>query len=270
MKVMVLCGGMGTRLREETQFIPKPMVTIGERPILWHIMKLYSHFGFNQFVLCLGYKGDIIRRYFMEYDILNHDFTVALGTKQIELHDRLHDEHQWEVTLAETGAETMTGGRILRAMRYVNEGPFLVTYGDAVADLDLKELVRYHHRMGKLATVTAVQSPSRFGRIDFDVSGRLAEGFLEKPQAGADWINGGFFVFDERVRDYLHGDDCVLERDALAQLAQDGELAVYKHTGFWHCMDTLREVELLRSQWASGQARWPLWNGSHRVAPPRA
>ena len=247
---------MGTRLREETEFIPKPMVEIGGRPILWHIMKIYSFFGHNDFVLCLGYKGDIIRRYFIEYDVLNCDVTVDLGTKEIIRHDRVHDEANWRVTLVETGADTMTGGRIERALRYVEDDTFFATYGDAVADIDVRSLLAFHKDQRKVATLVSIQPPARFGRVEFDASGVVARGFAEKPEGGDGWVNGGFFVFDRRIGRYLNGSGHVLEQGALVQLATEGQLAVYCHHGYWQCMDTLRDVETLRQAIAGGRAPW--------------
>src|SRR6266545_3761657 len=254
MKVVILCGGMGTRLREETEFIPKPMVAIGERPMLWHIMKIYSHYGYNEFVLCLGYKGDHIRRYFLEYDALNCDVTVDLKTKEIVRHDRVHDEQNWRVTLAETGLSTMTGGRLRRVMRYIDGDTFLMTYGDGVADIDLTRLLDYHREQGRLATVSAVQPAPRFGRIELDDTVGLARSFSEKPRGSDGWMNGGFFVFDRSIDRYLDGDGCILEQGPLVRLAQEGQLAVYRHLGYWHCVDTVRDLEALNQTWSSGKA----------------
>lgn len=259
LKVVILCGGMGTRLREETEFIPKPMVEIGERPILWHIMKMYSHYGFNEFVLCLGYKGDHIRRYFLEYDVLNSDITVDLRTQEVVRHDRGHEEQAWRVTLAETGLATNTGGRIRRALRYTDGDTFMATYGDGVADVDVGRLLEYHSESGRLATVTAVQPPPRFGRIEFDPVRQVATGFAEKPSGGDGWMNGGFFVFDRRVEPYLTGDECSLERVTLPRLAEEGQLSVYGHRGYWRCMDTLRDMQDLNQAWAGGEPPWKVW-----------
>src|SRR4051794_2297749 len=211
MKVVILCGGLGTRLREETEFIPKPMVAIGERPMIWHIMKIYSHYGYNEFVLCLGYKGDYIRRYFLEYDALNCDVTVDLATKEVLRHDRVHDEQNWRVTLAETGLPTMTGGRIRRALRYVDGDIFLATYGDGIGNINIANLVEFHKSQGCMATVTAVQPPPRFGQINLADTEQVARGFSEKPQGSEGWMNGGFFVFNRELERYLDGDACVLE-----------------------------------------------------------
>ena len=259
MQVVILCGGLGTRLREETEFIPKPMVEVGERPILWHIMKIYSHFGFNEFVLCLGYKGDHIRRFFLEYDVLNCDVTVDLSTKEVVKHDRVHDEQNWRVTLAETGQGTMTGGRIRRAMRYVEGDVFLATYGDGVANVDIAALLEFHQSRGALATVTAVQPPPRFGRIELDYTNAVARTFREKPIESESWTNGGFFVFNRGIERYLDGDSCVLEQEPLARLAQEGQLAVYQHHGYWQCMDTLRDLDALNHDWSSERPPWKVW-----------
>jgi glucose-1-phosphate cytidylyltransferase len=259
MKVVILCGGMGTRLREETEFIPKPMVEIGARPMLWHIMKIYSHYGFNDFVLCLGYKGDYIRRYFLEYDALNCDVTVDLGTKEVVRHDRVHDEQNWRVTLAETGQSTMTGGRIKRALRYVDEDLFLATYGDGLAGIDLTALLEFHRKHGRTATVTAVQPPPRFGKINLGDTDDLARGFSEKPKGSEGWTNGGFFVFNRSIEKYLDGDGCVLEQEPLSQLAREEQLMVYRHDGFWTCVDTLRDLDAVNQQWARGDAPWKVW-----------
>lgn len=256
---MILCGGMGTRLREETTFIPKPMVEIGGRPILWHIMKIYSAFGFDEFVLCLGYKGDVIRRYFMDYDVFNTDVTVELGTKQVIRHNLSHEESKWSVTLAETGARSMTGGRIRHAMKYLDDDTFMVTYGDAVADVDVAALLAFHRRHGKLATITAIHPPSRFGKLDIDDAGVAVKSFAEKPIGGEGWVSGGFFVLERRVAEYLGGDDCVFEQEPLARLAADGQLAAYHHDGYWQCLDTVRDAELLRETWDTGAAPWARW-----------
>jgi glucose-1-phosphate cytidylyltransferase len=255
-KVVILCGGLGTRLREETEFRPKPMVTIGQRPILWHIMKLYAHHGFSQFVLALGYRGYMIKEYFLNYEAMNNDFTIGLGRRnQIEYHDS-HGEQDFLVTLAETGADSMTGGRVLRARRYVEGDTFMVTYGDGVSDVDIGRLLRFHREHGKLATVTAVQPTSRFGILDLD--GDQVRSFAEKPKLEG-WSSAGFFVFERGVFDYISGDDCILEREPLEQLALEGQLMVYRHGGFFYAMDTYREYEALNAMWAGGNAPWKVW-----------
>lgn len=267
MKVVILCGGFGTRLREQTEFIPKPMVEIGGRPILWHILKIYSFYGLNEFVLCLGYKGDIIRSYFLDYDLLNSDITLDLETRETHRHNRTHDEQKWRVTLAETGLSTMTGGRIRRVMRYIDGDTFLATYGDAVADVDIRKLLAFHERSGKLATLTAVQPPSRFGRLELDPKAELATGFTEKPLGGEAWVSGGFFVFNRRIQDYLDDDSSVLEQEPLMSLANERQLAVYRHSGYWQCMDTQREVETLQSLWSTSRPPWALWESRKPAIP---
>jgi len=258
MKVVILAGGLGTRLREETEYRPKPMVEIGDRPILWHIMKLYSAFGHDDFVICLGYKGDAIRDYFLHYEIRNCDFTVTLGSRELEIHNN-HSENGWRVTLVETGEKTMTGGRVKRAGKYLRSGAFMVTYGDGVADVDLARLLAFHRKNGKLATVTAVRPPSRFGELS--VEGGVVSTFREKPQVHQGWINGGFFVFEPSVLDLIGSDNESLEEGVLNRLARDKQLAVYQHQGFWQCMDTFREMQLLNELWQSGKAPWNVWDG---------
>jgi len=258
-KVVVLCGGLGTRLREETEFRPKPLVEIGGRPILWHIMKIYARHGFREFVLCLGYRGQMIKEYFLNYEAMNNDFTICLGRQhQITYHDA-HAEQDFHVTLAETGAETMTGGRVKRVEKYVgDDDTFLVTYGDGVADLDIGAVVDFHRRHGRLATITTVHPFSRFGVLDVDDEGRVQE-FAEKPLMQG-WASAGFFVFDRRVFDYLSGDEaCVLEREPLERLAAGGQLMAYRHNGFFYTMDTYREYTYLNELWAAGRAPWKVW-----------
>jgi glucose-1-phosphate cytidylyltransferase len=257
MKVAILCGGFGTRLREETEFKPKPMVEIGGRPILWHIMKGYANCGFQDFVLALGYKGDAIRDYFLHYEVRNRDFTVTLGNRDVEVHAGTHGEDGWRVTLADTGPETLTGGRIKRLRPYIGGETFMATYGDGVADIDIKALLAYHRSKGKLATVTAVRPSSRFGELGI-VDG-IVSVFQEKPQVQQGWINGGFFVFEPQALDMIDGDADTLEQGLLMKLADQGQLAVYQHGGFWQCMDTYREMELLNDMWRRGQAPWRCW-----------
>ncbi len=256
MKVVILCGGLGTRLREETEFKPKPMVEIGERPILWHIMKLYSNFNYYDFILALGYKGDIIRDYFLHYEVRNRDFTITLGKGNIEIHGG-HDEEGWRVTLAETGATTLTGGRLKRLAPYLQNETFMATYGDGVADIDLSALLSYHRKMGKLGTVTAVRPSSRFGELS--IASGMVNVFKEKPQVHEGWINGGFFIFEPAVLDIISGDSESLEQGLLTKLANKEELAVYQHEGFWQCMDTFRETEMLNEVWKTGKAPWKMW-----------
>ncbi len=247
MRVMILCGGMGTRLRELTDLRPKPMVEVGGRPILWHIMKLYAHYGMTDFVLCLGYKGSTIKEYFLNYEAMNSDFTVELGRRNgVELHGATHGECGWRVTLAETGERAMTGARIKRAAAYIEgDQTFAVTYGDGVTDADLHAALACHRSHGGLATLTGVRPPSRFGEVAF--SGGRVTAFSEKPQVAQGLINGGFFFFERGFLDYLtDDDDCVLERTPLERCAADRQLFVYSHPGYWQCMDTLRDWESLQ------------------------
>lgn len=253
MKTVILCGGLGTRLSEETTLRPKPMVEVGEFPILLHIMNLYSHYGFNDFILALGYKGHYIKEFFLNFYALNNDFSVDLKTGQIEYYREA--QKNWRVTLVDTGAETMTGGRVKRLAPYLKgEKSFMVTYGDGVADLDIKKLVKHHEAHGKLATMTAARPPSRFGVMTFEKD-QITQ-FIEKPQTQDGWINGGFFVFNQKVLDYIALDETILEKEPLERLARDGELMSYKHDGFWQCMDTVRDKNLLTKLWESGQAPW--------------
>jgi len=255
MKAVVLCGGLGTRLSEETIVKPKPMVEIGGQPILWHILKHYAHHGFTEFVLALGYKGEFIKRYFAEYRSLSSDLTVHLVSGQLDVHDKSGED--WTVHCVETGVPTQIGGRIKRLASWIGNETFLLTYGDGIANVDLRRLVEFHKRHGKLATVTAVRPPARFGGMTFD--GDLVKEFTEKPQIGEGWINGGFFVLEPGVLDYIAGDQTVFEREPLENLARDRQLAAYRHDGFWQCMDTLRDKRLLESLWETGQAPWKVW-----------
>jgi glucose-1-phosphate cytidylyltransferase len=258
MKVVILCGGQGTRLREETEFRPKPLVEVGGRPILWHIMKTYAHHGYRSFVLCLGYRGNMIKGYFLNYEAMTNDFTISLGSRHEVTHHNAHDEQDFRVTLAETGLATMTGGRVARVRPYVDGDTFMVTYGDGVSDVDIKALVGFHRRHGKLATVTAMQPPSRFGMLKTADDGRV-EAFAEKPVSEG-WASAGFFVFDRRVFDYLSPDEgCILEREPLERLAREGQLMVYRHSGFFFAMDTYREYTVLNELWDSGKAPWRVW-----------
>jgi glucose-1-phosphate cytidylyltransferase len=255
MKVVVLAGGLGTRLAEETELRPKPMVEIGGRPILWHILKHYAHHGFRESCLALGYRGDVVKRYFLEYAHLNASLTVDLATGRFTSHGG--DAENWLVHLVDTGGETNTGGRVLRLKSWLEGEAFLLTYGDGVSDVDLKALLAFHRAHGLLATITAVRPPSRFGGLVFD-GDRVAE-FSEKPQIGEGWINGGFMVLEPGVFQYLSGDGDSLEAVALERLAADGQLCAYRHEGFWQCMDTLREKRHLEALWASGRAPWRSW-----------
>jgi glucose-1-phosphate cytidylyltransferase len=253
MKVAILAGGLGTRLREETEFRPKPMVEIGGRPILWHIMSSYARYGFKQFIVCLGYKGDVIRDYFLNYKVYNSDFTVTLATGKTKIHS-YHDENGWEVTLAETGEATMTGGRLKRIKRYIDSDLFMATYGDGVANVNMDALLACHRKSGRLATVTAVRPSARFGELSIEEG--LVRSFEEKPQVQGSWINGGFLVMHRSALDLIEGDQDTLEVNLLKKLAAMRQLAVYQHRGFWQCMDTLREMELLNKLWHSGNPPW--------------
>jgi glucose-1-phosphate cytidylyltransferase len=255
MKVVILAGGLGTRLAEQTEVRPKPMVEIGGRPILWHILKHYAHHGFKEFVIALGYKGEAIKRYFLDYHALSGSMTVNLGSGKVEA--RNHDSDDWTVHLIDTGLDMLTGGRVKRLESFLRDGTFMVTYGDGVSDVDLSALLRFHRSQGKLATLTAVRPPARFGGLVFD--GALVAQFTEKPQIGEGWINGGFIVFEPGIFAYLAGDRTSLESDTMESLARDGQLAAYRHEGFWQCMDTLRDLHLLESLWQSGKPPWKVW-----------
>lgn len=256
MQVVILAGGFGTRLAEETVIRPKPMVEIGGRPILWHIMKHYGHYGFNEYLIALGYKGEVIKEYFLNYFHLSGHVSVNLATGAILNHDT-HRE-PWLVHLVNTGLNTQTGGRIKRLQSWIGDNPFMLTYGDGVAALDLQALVTFHRAQGRLATISAVRPPARFG--DLRIEGELVRSFTEKPQAGEGWINGGYMVLEPRVFDYISGDDTSFERDVLEQLARDEQLAAYCHDGFWQSMDTLRDKNYLEAQWSSGEAAWKIWH----------
>ena len=256
MKVAILAGGKGTRLAEETSVRPKPMVEIGGKPILWHIMMLYSHFGFDDFAVALGYKGDDIKRYFADYGTLSGNLTVRLGENHgIERHDAPHAP--WSVDLIETGDETLTGGRVLRLKPYLGEGTFMLTWGDGVSDIDLHALLDFHRSHGRLATITAVRPPARYGHMRFD--GDKVAAFEEKPQTAEGWINGAFFVLEPQVLDYIEGDMVMFEHAPLENLARDGELMAYRHHGFWAAMDTLRDKHNLQKIWESGDRPWAKW-----------
>jgi len=255
MKVVILAGGFGTRLAEETDVIPKPMVEVGGRPILWHIMKHLDHYSVREFLVALGYKGHIIKRYFLDYYSLNGNLTVDLTNGKTSV-DREQTE-DWIIHLHETGQNTLTGGRVKRLEPWLRDGTFMVTYGDGVCDVDINDLLRFHRAQGRIATVTAVRPPARFGGLSFD--GDRVTNFTEKPQIGEGWINGGFLVFEPAVFDFLQMDESSLEANALEALAANGELAAYRHEGFWQCMDTLRDKRLLESLWAEGKAAWKVW-----------
>ncbi len=258
MKAVILCGGQGTRLREETEFRPKPLVPIGERPILWHIMKLFSHAGVNDFVLCLGYRGHMIKEYFLNYEAMNNDFSVCLGKPHAINYHNAHTEQNFRVTLVDTGQNTMTGGRLRRVRRYVGDEPFMLTYGDGLADIDIAAIIDFHLSHGRLATVSTVRPTSRFGVIDIGEQ-REVLNFSEKPQMDT-WANVGFQVFHPKVFDYLTGDDCILEQEPLMRLAAERELMAYQHEGFFYAMDTYREYQYLNELWNSGKAPWKVWS----------
>ena len=257
MKVVILCGGQGMRLREETEYRPKPLLEIGGRPILWHIMKIYAQAGFRDFVLCLGYRGQMIKEYFLNYEAMNNDFTVCLGRQQRIAYHNAHAEQDFNVTMADTGLETMTGGRVSIVKKYIDDDNFMVTYGDGVADLDVRAVFDFHMSHGRVATVTSVRPTSRFGILDLSDKGEV-RGFVEKPQLDG-WANAGFLVFNRRIFDYLGGENCILERDPLERLAREGELLAYRHEGFFYAMDTYREYLYLNDLWTSGRAPWRIW-----------
>lgn len=257
MKVVILSGGLGTRLSEETASKPKPMVEIGGRPILWHIMRIYAEYGFNEFVLALGYRSDVVKNYFLNYHTLQNDISLSLKTGEVQIHDGNGVEEDWLVHMVDTGMNTETGGRLKRLKDVIGNEPFLMTYGDGVADIDISELVSYHRQHGKLATVTAVRPPARFGSLDFD--GDLVTSFAEKPQAGEGWINGGYFVLQPEVLEYIQGDKMSWESEPMLRLVRENQLVAYRHAGFWQCMDTLRDVQSLERMWSSGQAPWKVW-----------
>ena len=253
MNVVILCGGLGTRLSEETQLRPKPMIEIGGRPILWHIMRLYDRYEFRSFVLALGYKGETIKDYFLNYHARQSDITVRMRSAEVEFSNPAVED--WTVTLVDTGRDTQTGGRLLRLRdRLFAHGTFMLTYGDGVANIDLRALLAFHRSQGRLATVTAVRPPARFGELR--VEDGLVTEFAEKPQVGAGWVSGGFFVFEPQVFDYIDDDATMLERTPMERLARAGQLAAYHHTGYWHAMDTLRDKNQLEAQWSGGSPPW--------------
>ena len=256
MKAVLLAGGVGTRISEETHVRPKPMIEIGGKPILWHIMKLYSAHGINEFIVCCGYKGYVIKEYFANYFLHMSDITFDMANNQMKVHQ--HHAEPWQVTLVDTGDETLTGGRLKRVAPYVrDEAAFCFTYGDGLADVDITQQIAFHARHGKLATVTAVQPPGRYGALQLE--GAVVEGFVEKPLGDGGWINGGFFVLSPRCVDYVDGDATAWESAPLAALAADGQLMAFEHRGFWHPMDTLRDKNLLEDLWATRRAPWKVW-----------
>ncbi len=257
MKVVILAGGLGTRLSEETELRPKPMVEIGERPILWHIMKIYAAYGFREFIIALGYKGEFVKNFFLNYHHLRCNLTVHLHDGTVEAHDGEKNE-DWTVHLVDTGLKTETGGRIKRLAPIIGQEPFMLTYGDGVASVNIRQLVQFHREQGRLATVTAVRPPARFGGMV--LSNNHVVDFKEKPQVGEGWINGGFFVLEPQVLNYITGDNVDWERESLERLVADNQLSAYRHEGFWQCMDTLRDVRLLQDLWMSGDAPWKVSN----------
>ncbi len=256
--VVLLCGGKGTRIREMTDTIPKPMVEVGGRPILWHIMKSYSFYGYSNFITCLGYKGHKIKEFFFNYELRQSDITVDLGRKNNYFIHNVHSEDNWKVTLADTGEETMTGARIKKIEKYINSDIFMLTYGDGVCDVDIEKLVAFHKGHGKIGTVTGVHPPSRFGELLLE--GDKVAKFNEKPQTSQGHINGGFFVFNKEIFKYVSEDEnCIFEREPLENLANDGQLMMYRHDGFWQCMDTLRDMEYLEKLWQEENCPWRKW-----------
>ncbi|SHK36829.1 glucose-1-phosphate cytidylyltransferase [Desulfatibacillum alkenivorans DSM 16219] len=259
MQVVILCGGLGTRLREETEFRPKPMVNIGARPILWHIMKIYSHYGLNDFVLALGYKGEMIKEYFCHYEWVNNDVTLELGKPENMLIHDCHEEAGWRITLSNTGPKTLKGGRIKKIEKYIQGDTFMLTYGDGVSDVNIKGLLDFHKSHGKAVTLTGVSPAKRFGELKLD--GNQVVSFQEKPDASEGLINGGFFVCNRKIFDYLTTeDDCDFEYGPLERLAEEGELMVYRHPGFWACMDTLRDMDYLNGLWDRNESPWKVWD----------
>lgn len=259
MKVVILAGGLGTRISEESYLKPKPMIAIGEQPILWHIMKIYSYFGFHDFVICCGYKGHMIKEYFADYYLHRSDVTFDFTAEnRMTVHENVAEP--WRVTLVDTGRNTQTGGRIKRVRKYIEDKPFLMTYGDGVSNVDLNALIQQHRASGKLVTLTGVQPGGRYGVLDLDETGVLVSGFREKAKEDGGWINGGFMVMEPAVFDYLsEAEGCVLEREPMETLAREGKLGIYKHSGFWQCMDTQRDRARLETLWSSGSAPWKLW-----------
>lgn len=257
MKVVILAGGYGTRISEESHLKPKPMIEIGERPILWHIMKLYSHYNFNDFVICLGYKGYVIKEYFAQYFLHGSDVTFDLVENKMNIHSSDGVE-PWKVTLANTGIDTLTGGRIKRVREYIGNETFMLTYGDGVSDVNIAELLAFHKSHGKLATVTAVQPSGRYGVLGLNDDASVLE-FIEKPKTLDAWINGGFFVLEPEVLDYIEDDNTSFEEEPLRKLAKDDQIVAYKHPGFWRCMDTQRDKFVLESMWNEGKAAWKVW-----------
>ena len=267
MKAVILAGGYGTRLSEETYIRPKPMVDIGDQPILWHIMKIYSYYGIHDFIICCGYKGEMIKDYFANYVLHRSDVTLDLRRNDMEIHQ--NDVEPWKVTLVDTGDGTMTGGRLKRVREYIGNETFCMTYGDGVSDVDIPGLIQFHNEQAKLATLTAVQEPGRFGVFKLDDDDVQITSFQEKPVGAGAWINGGFFVLEPEVIDFIKGDETVWEHEPLRNLARSGELNAFKHTGFWQPMDTLRDKKVLEGIWSSDNPPWKIWNG-HKVVESKA
>lgn len=258
MKVVILCGGKGTRIREETEFRPKPLVHIGKMPILWHIMKIYAHYGFKDFILCVGYKGNMIKDYFLHYKAINNNFTVQLGDHDNIIFHDTHDELDWRVTIIDTGMEAQTGSRIKKVEKHIDSDLFMVTYGDGIANININELVKFHQVHNKTGTITGVHPPSRFGELM--VKNNQLVNFNEKPQVRRGLVNGGFFVFHRRFLEYLSEDDnCYLEREPLEKLTSEGNLMIYPHDDFWQCVDTYRELQLLINLWNLPNPPWKVW-----------
>lgn len=259
MKVVILAGGFGTRISEESHLKPKPMIEIGDKPILWHIMKMYSYYGYNEFVICCGYKQHVIKEWFADYYLHNSDLTFDFtgGKNEMIVHNNVLEP--WKVTLVDTGLRTMTGGRVRRVRRYLNEEPFLLTYGDGVADVNVPELVEFHRKSGKMVTLTSVQPSGRFGILDIQNDGGITS-FREKKREEGGWINAGFMVVEPGIFDYIDGDETVFEKNTLVEIARLGQLNGYRHKGFWQCMDTLREKQYLEKLWESGSAPWKIWD----------
>jgi glucose-1-phosphate cytidylyltransferase len=257
-QVIILCGGIGTRLKEETEFRPKPMVSIGNRPILWHIMKIYAYYGYNDFILALGYKGEMIKNYFYHYEIMNNDVTIELGKQEkLKIHN-CHEETGWRITLSNTGEKTLKGARLKKVEKYVTNDTVMVTYGDGVANVDINALLEFHRSHGKLATLTGINPASNFGELKVENDQVLS--FLEKPEYGRSLVNGGYFVFQREIFDYLsENESCDLEFGLFEKIAHDGQLMVYRHKGFWACMDTQRDMEYLNKLWEEGEALWKIW-----------
>jgi glucose-1-phosphate cytidylyltransferase len=257
LKVIILAGGFGTRISEESHLIPKPMIEIGEKPILWHIMKYYSSFGHNEFIICCGYKQYVIKEFFADYYLHMSDvtFDFSAGNKMV-VHN--NNTEPWKVTLVDTGLNTMTGGRIKRVKEYIGNETFMLTYGDGVSNVDINELVKFHNNHGKIATITAIQPGGRFGMLDISETNQI-DSFKEKSKEDGGWINGGFMVLNPEIIDYIEGDHTTFEKEPLESVANEGQLKAFKHEGFWQCMDTLRDKELLEKLWSNGQASWKVW-----------